>query len=346
MGDSTEEEEERFLRRHSRRMKLCPRGLFDRIRPHGFVLVFADRSNGLNQLDYVRPTPGLDGMFDRLSVHSNIVGDYASVGVLTAITPSEFRHASTDAVFPDLPSSESLAFDCRSVGAARTSERQIADAVPSLFQQIREQAARLHAATNGARASVERYLKEVCPSDDLSETFDRLRNRATAEQATYAEKCIATQFVHALNLQDFRIVWQICQLAQVVCWEHAPQELIGLNELGQRPSPLQIEAHQRLQILASRMAFEPGWPMKDQLVPRRFDQLADAAPWRDTKIGSVGAALDDYFDANEMRCECGRLWRYVSHKLSGDEALSVDVCCGNAHDGNQNLSVSALQNTR
>ena len=58
MNDMTEEEEEQYIREHARRMKISPWRLLDQIRPLGFELARCDRTNGVNEMEFIRSTPG------------------------------------------------------------------------------------------------------------------------------------------------------------------------------------------------------------------------------------------------------------------------------------------------
>ena len=142
MGDRTEREESRFLREHSRRLKIRPLNLAKVLEPNGFFLVFANRSNGMNQIDLVRRSPDVDGLFDRLTVHGNIAGDDVSVSVLSSITPSEFRNASTDAVM-----GTDCDLTCRTEQEARVAEQKIEQMVVSSSSQLRQQAENLSSST-------------------------------------------------------------------------------------------------------------------------------------------------------------------------------------------------------
>ncbi len=77
----SQEDEEHFLRRVGKRMRIHPEGLLRLLQPLGFILLYANRNHGLNELKYLRPTPGLPGLFDLLELKADVGGDQLAVYV-------------------------------------------------------------------------------------------------------------------------------------------------------------------------------------------------------------------------------------------------------------------------
>lgn len=344
MSDRTEEEEERFIRQHARRLKVSPERLLDALRPHGFFLASADRTHGINQIDYARPTPNCFGLFDQLSLHADITGAHASLSIQTALVPGAGCSARFDAVYPESRPARATDLQCGTLRQARDAEEWIAGNVPEMFAGFHQHVVEFYEVTARARRAADEYLSAIAPSTDLDEIFSRVCERASDEQQDDARRYLATQYLRHFNLERFRLVWEICQLTQVLCWKHEDEALVGLNGYRGPPTPMRVEAHRRLQICASRLAREAGWPIDDPLVPPRRDELLDPAPWRDEKLDAVGAAIDDYLESTDARCACGRLWRYVTHTFSANSSeLAVAVRCGASHDGTVAINVAGLR---
>ena len=200
----------------------------------------------------------------------------------------------------------------------------------------------LHDRTASARQGASRYLRELAPSKDLQESFDRLKQRANCEQQEYSVECLTHQLLQSMNLVSFRLVWEICQLSQVMFWEHDPKYLLGVD-VDSPIDSLRVEAHQRILIMASRLAREGGWPIKDPLVPSREDELEDLVPWRDAKLKKTESAIELFLDETNARCDCGARWRYVAHRLTSE--LVVLVRCSRGHESSVELDVRSLQSS-
>lgn len=345
MNDMSEEEEEQFVRENARRMKVSPWRLLQLIQPLGFQLLRSSRDHGINEMEFVRDTPGYEGLFDLFSVHSNIYGDPVSVSISTAITPGRFHHGITDTISRSGQELGEFQFQAPTQQKAKQIEHRIAELIPVWFDLLEVEQPAFHEVTRSARTAVTRYLVELAPSNDLHETWSRLLAAASREQHQLAEKLLKTQFLTDLNLASFRLVWEICQLMQVLHWEHELDELRGLIELKTPATELQIEAHRRLQILASRLAREPGWPSDDPLVPVRNDELLDPAPWRDTKLDRTGAAIEEYLETTAQSCPCGKPWRLRNHRVEGSGEsgrLLLMVRCAAGHEHQLRVNADAL----
>lgn len=89
--------------------------------------------------------------------------------------------------------------------------------------------------------------------------------------------------------------WQPCpswsNSARTTPWHLMSPECSRTPAGGELKDARLIVDIQQLQICASRLAREPGWPIDDPPVPPGRDELLDPAPWRDEKLDTDGAQL-------------------------------------------------------
>lgn len=338
MSDRTEEEEERWIRRVARRMPVHPERLLDRLRPLGFVLIFANRDAGLNEIDLLRPAPGLPGLFDIIHVKADIYGGGASVGIYQSIVP--FGHTSPCAVSWHVPASRfgysNDHADVRGVAQAKEFECRVADAALDLFSELHQREGEiLYRETASAREAAARYLVALQPDCSLVDTWNRLRASAATDQREQAQRYVRNECLCSFNLENDRIVWEIAGLCQVLYWERHGIQFRGLGgETNyRRANENDIEAHRRFQIVASRLARSPGWPAVDPLVPSRCDS-EEFVTWREGKPSRVAESFDDYMATAGHRCVCGKMLYYVKHAVRGVGGPVAEVLtrCNNGHE--------------
>lgn len=344
MSDRSEEQEERYLRLVGRRMKIHPEGLLNRLRPLGFILLYANRHHGMNELEYLRPTPGLPGLFDLLQIKADVRGEHLAVYVSQTIVAHQ---RGVDAFVP----ATSYGYErhdarVRSVAEAIELEERLGCAAPDLFSaHLKSAGAAYYEETNSARAAAERYLSMLQPSDNLTETLQRLKASATEEQWQAALEFIRRDNIDPLNLVDFRPVWEIAGLCQVLYWEQrdTPYRGIGGGVSPRLATAADNEAHWRLHLVASRLARAPGWPIDDPLVPKRHD-LEETILWRDIKPPYVAQVFDRYLATIDRRCVCGKCLYYVRHEINEDEPRTAAVLarCNNGHEEFVELAAAGL----
>jgi hypothetical protein len=335
MSDRDDFEEERFLRRVGRRMKVHPEALLRQLQPLGFVLTHANRNFGLNELKYLRPTPDLPGLFDLLELGADVTGNHVVVYVAQGIVA---HHSPCVKVANFIPPAS---YGCKSDKvysdhAAIALETQLAQALPTLLADLLEREGRnFYEETASARAAAERYLAALQPSADLPETLQRLRSSATEEQWQHALEYVRRESVSTLNLVDFRTVWEIAGLCQVLYWEQPDQPFRGIpgGVPYKQASAIDREAHYRFHVVASRLARAPGWPIADPLVPLRCD-LEETIVWRDHKPPYVAQVFDRYLSSTDRRCVCGKCLYYVRHFVHDQEPRKAEVLarCNNGHE--------------
>ena len=333
MSDRTEDEDERYVRRVARRMAVDPDHLARCLKPHGFTLIYANRHEGINRIELLRPSITLSGLFDEVAVSSNIHGEPPGVDAGVSISPgggyaktalSEFIPA-TDYGYARAQAGP------RYANEGRRFSTQLAEAIPRVFGRLYETQARtFHEQTASARAAAERYLKHVRASTDLDETLQRLRN-----QATETQKELTRQYLERETLTPFygRIIWEITLLCHVLLWERSSESCLGKVNYRHENSD-EIEAHRRIQIVLSRLARRPGWPLHDPLVPNRpLDE--ESTPWRDGKPSLVAELFDEHLAAEGKHCECGRHFAYLSHVINSNHhppTARVTIRCNAGHE--------------
>jgi len=346
MSDRTEEEEDRYLRRVGRRMKIHPEGLLEQLRPLGFILLHAARDFGSNELAYLRPAPSVSGLFDILKLKSDVRGSELSIDVTQAIV----SHPTPCVSVRSWISATRLGYDRNTakIGAVAQAievERRLVQAVPELFAECFERHGRaLFESTATAREAAERYLVTLQPSADLQETLQRIRAAATETQWQQALEYIRRDSIRPLNLVDFRPLWEIAGLCQVHYWERpAPFRGIGGGVIWSRANDDDREAHWRFHLVASRLARAPGWPVIDPLVPNRSD-LEETIPWRDQKPPYVAQVFDRYLATIDRRCACGKCLYYVRHTVLDQEPRTAAVLarCNNGHEETIELAAAGL----
>lgn len=338
MSDRTEDEEERYIRRVARRMPVQPERLLDHLRPQGFLMIDANRDDGINEIVYLRNTPGLPDFFDIIKVDSNIHGEDPSVTIYQSILPTGHQSPCVKAVDEYVPATrygyQKQSADFSTTSATKRFERRLAEAVPMLFSDLFEREGRaLYDDSRSAREAAERYLSAIKPNVNLVDTFDRLKARATPEQWSRAQSYVQSELLSFFRVEDFKVIWNIAGLAQVVCWERDGVPFRGLREVSYvMANEDDIEAHRRFQLVSSRLARNPGWPMIDPLVPNRRD-LEEQVYWRDGKPSYIAELFDEHLAASEKRCDCGKSLYYVRHHVrAGQHLADVLVRCTNGHE--------------
>ena len=352
-----EDEEQRWLRQNARPMPVDPGRLERLLKPQGWVLTLADRHSGLNEIHFRRPAPGLEGLFDFVEVKSGVRGDGADINIGLSpflndlcyseiqehVSATRYGYARDDA-------------DFKSKGASKLFEERVAAALPGLFDQLHAaHGARLAAKSASARRAAERYLQELRASDDLHETYARLRKMASPKQLEQADRYLRRESILTYNLVDFRIVSEIAALCQILYWERPqpPKPFQGSGESNLRDwdgdNPEDYEAHARFQLVASRLARESPWPLVDPLVPNRRDQ-EEAIPWRDGKPSATAEAVDEFLTTADRRCACGKALYYLRHavrKGAGSPVIELTVRCNSGHEQQLEFAAAALsQGTR
>jgi hypothetical protein len=336
-----DEEEERYIRRIARRMPIRPDRIARHLDQHGFVLTYANREKGINQIDLLRPSPTLIGLFDIIHLKSGVRGGTPSVEINISVIPEGHGNVAVTTVGMDVPATQ-FGFskdhpDLKTSSDSKIFERQLADVIPELFIELSEGDGRqLHDATARARRAAERYLTELRPTKDLHETLARLRKTASAQQWDRSQHYVNNEFISTFNLKDFRVVSDIAGLCQILYWEDPDADLHGLREVYyEGANPDDIEAHRRFHLVASRLAREPGWPIVDPLVPSRNDELDDLTPWREGKPSQVAQLFDEHLASNDKNCKCGKALHYLRHSLRkdiGPPVAQICVRCNNGHE--------------
>lgn len=346
MADWTDDELARYLRRNGRRMKIHPEALLRQLQPLGFILLLAARGDGLNELEYLRPTPDVPGLFDILKLKGDINGGRLTVYIWQAIVSHHSPCINVDVYVPatsygyedDFPKS-------RTVADAIELEARLVRAVPKLFADLFESQGRaFYEETSTARSAAERSLIALKPSSDLNETLQRLRATATDEQWQQTREYIRRSLVTSLNLVDFQTVWEIAGLCLILSWERpAPFRAVGGEVDWRDANADDREAHFRFHLVASRLARAPGWPIVDPLVPNRCD-LEDTIVWRDFKPTYVAQVFDKYLATIDRRCACGKCLYYVRHTVDEQEPRTAEVLarCNNGHEETIELAAAGL----
>ena len=346
MNHSSDYDQEQFLRRVGRPMKVHPEALLRQLQPQGFVLTFASRTFGLNEIKYLRPTPGSPGLFDLLELKGDTTGNHLAVyvaqSIVSHITPccrvSQFVPVAKYGRHSDKIYSDTQAIEM---------ENGLAQAVLALFAELHEREGRaFYEETTSARTAAERYLESLQPSTDLNETLQRLRPTANEQQWLQALEYVRRDSLTPLNMLDFRTVWEIAGLCQVLCWERSA-EFRGIpgGVPWKQATADDREAHFRLHLVASRLARAPGWPLVDPLVPNRCD-LEDTIVWRDLKPRYVAQVFDKYLATIDRRCACGKCLYYVRHHLHEQEPRTAEVLarCNNGHEETIEFAAAGLGN--
>src|SRR5262245_57783316 len=132
-----DQEEEDYVRRIARPMQVHPDRVAELLHPLGFFLTYANRRDGVNSINFLRPPPSLECLFEGVHLDSNIPGESCVVtigisalphlsrvfGVSEYVPATRYGNAREDANL-DRP------------GDARQFERRLAAALPGLFAQL------------------------------------------------------------------------------------------------------------------------------------------------------------------------------------------------------------------
>jgi hypothetical protein len=345
MSDRDVFEEEQFLRRVGRRMRISPEALLRQLQPLGFVLTYASRNFGLNELNFLRPTPDVPGLFDILELKADVSGNHVAVHVAQAIVPQPVWFVRVSNFVP--PASYGCKSDkVYSDAAAIALETQLVQAVPTLLAELHEREGRiLYEQTATARAAAERYLTMLQPSTDLQETLQRLRSLATAQQWEQVLEYVRREQISTLNLVEFRTVWEIAGLCQFLFGEQPECMFRGIpgGVPHKQATADDREAHLRFHLVASRLARAPGWLIVDPLVPKRCD-LEETIVWRDHKPPHVAQVFDRYLSSTDRRCDCGKCLYYVRHFVHEQEPRKAEILarCNNGHELTIELAADGL----
>jgi hypothetical protein len=340
MSDRTEEEEERYIRRVARRMPVHPERLLDYLRPLGFVVIYANRDEGINEINYLRTTPGLPDFFDIANVKSNIHGNGASLTIYQSIIPAGHECPCVKAVDEYVPATrygyDREFADFRHASDSKRFERRVAEAIPTLFSELfHREGKALYNSSRPAREGAERYLAAANPDVKLVETLGRLKASASDEQWKQSQHYVQNELLSAFNVENFKLIWDIAGLCQVLFWERNGVPYRGLGGATNyiKATADDIEAHRRFQIVASRLARQPGWPAVDPLVPNRTDP-EEHLLWREGRPPRVAELIDDHLAASDRQCKCGKKLYYVNHKVRGGSQQIADVLarCNNGHE--------------
>ena len=215
--------------------------------------------------------------------------------------------------------------------------KRLADGVPAIFADLYEQHAnRFYEQTIDARAAATRYLKHIAATADLNETLQRMRANADEEHSRLAKKFMTTE---GNTLSHGRDLWEIALLCHVKLWERSPEACLGVVNYKDEQSDA-IEAQRRINIVVSRLARCPGWPLHDPLVPnRQIDE--EERPWRDGKPSMVAELIDDHLEAGDKRCECGRLFSYQSHDVdtsTSSPTAQITIRCNAGHEDTMEMA--------
>jgi hypothetical protein len=345
MSERDDFEAEQFLRRVGRRMKVSPEALLRQLQPLGFVLTYASRNFGLNELHYLRPTPACPGLFDVLELKADVSGNHVAVHIAQAIVSHQAWFVRVANFVPP------VSYGCKSDrvysdAAAIALENQLAEAVPALLAELHgREGQALYQQTATARAAADHYLTMLQPTADLNETLQRLRSSATERQWEQALEYVRREQVSSFHLVDFRTVWEIAALCLVLNWEHPNQGFRGIPG-GVPPKQATADdraAHLRFHLVASRLARAPGWPIVDPLVPNRYD-LEETIAWRDHKAPYVAQVFDRYLSSTDRRCVCGKCLYYVRHFVHEQEPRKAEVLarCNNGHEVTIELAAEGL----
>jgi len=341
MGDRTEDEEERYIRRVARPMPVDPNHLARCLKPHAFTLIYADREEGMNEIRFRRPSSAFKGLFDEVTVKSNIRGEGTSVNAAVSIAPGGWGKT---AISQYVPATE-YGYEREHHGpkTARDGKRfctRLADAIPRIFTDLYEtRASAFYEQSATARTAAERYLKHLRVTVDLHETFERLKSQATDIQLEKARQYLKRETFTSFGFErDWRIIWEITVLCHVLLWERSEESCLGQVNYRHEESD-EIEAHRRMHIVASRLARQPGWPLHDSLVPNR-PLHEESIPWRDGKPSLVAELFDEHLAAEDKRCVCGRRFSYLSHNVDADRnppTATVTIRCNAGHEDNVDM---------
>jgi hypothetical protein len=350
MGDRTDEEEERWARSNAKRMPIDPIYLERALKPLGFTLIRAARGQGSNDIRFLRPCAKHVGVFDVLDVKSGVeaVRTWADVAMTLSPDMSSVRVR----VRLHVPATK-LGYPSNRAPKTKREGTEYCDrlvnAIPALFEELSvADGAALVTSSATALAAVERYLTFLQVSDDLHETFQRLRRQTTDAQWDLTQKYLKFQTLDSLGLEkDWRIIWELTILCHVFLWERALENCLRMTR--ERPENAdEIEVLRRISIMLSRLARQPGWPLHDPLVPNRPLQENEEVPWREGKPTMVAELFDEQLAANHPRCVCGRVFHYREHRLKANQnppLALVNIRCNAGHEGQIELAWNAAVDT-
>lgn len=289
--------------------------LEESLKPLGFILTAADRGRGSNDVELLRPSPSHLGLFEKTRLGAPISGSPVWIHIGVSIGSFYF--------FP-CTITRTLSIDAEPPFLDRLHE-----IISSLFSGFyADEGEDFYKETKSARNAAERYLTLLKASSDLDETLARLRQSASKEQLDRAQDFMRGEHLETFHIEEYHTVHEIASLCQILYWEFPERPFKALQKSD--ATKADIEADRRFQIVASRLARAPGWPIHDSLVPIR-KQLCTSVPWRDWKPTGEGEICEEYLVKAEKLCECGKLLHYMEHKtISG--TLSMRARCNNGHE--------------
>lgn len=346
MSDLTDDEEERLVRRVARRMPVDPVQLADNLDEQSFILVEADREEGTNEISFDRPSKTIEGLFDGVHVKSNIRGEGASVYIGIGEAPGLYGRFGLSRYVPAQEygyRNEKAEF--RTLADRKRFCERLSQFLPKIFAEFyRTDGTAFAAETMLARQAAERYLRYIAASVDLHETLARLKAKATDAQWKQSQRLFQGEQLDTFDLADnWRVIWEIAALCHVLLWEFPNRPYMGVSDPNRDcpPTTDDIEVHRRIQIVASRLARAPGWPLVDSLVPNRPILNEETIPWRDGKPSLVAELFDEHLSAAKRCCLCGRPFYYLSHSINSNRnppTAVVKIRCNAGHEATEDMA--------
>jgi|GEM_PF-4253121 len=337
-------EKREFYRSQSRAMPISAKRLLGLL-PGRFNISSETKGDMSNEILLVAPSTELPGLFEIIEITAGITGEYASATLCFSIVPRSLFVAlgvasSDDEAMIDLGSDFADLQDTsiNSQKARRAFEKRVSKVAITAMSRLGEaRGKQLQQDTVETRRAVDRYLSDLRPSRDLSDTLKQLKSRANREQIERSQKLLkGGTGICTFGLDEDRTIWDIAWLCQVLHSEFAFERYQGcVSERVYQPTPEDIEAYRRVWILASRLAGEIGWPKPDPLVPERSEEHADESPWPDQPPQSVPDLCAQFLASRTQRCSCGKELQYVSYqtKETDDDCVIVIRCrCANGHE--------------
>jgi hypothetical protein len=301
------------------------------------------RDHTVNDVDVIMRPRDLPGLFAVLQVSASVDGESVAPYLFVSIVPGACSLAGMSVGGFVPPEDYAATSDPRDRGPrirtadeARDFEQRLSSAVPRLEARLtRGEGRAFLEETNAARAAAERYLRSLQPGQDLQETLSRLRRRSGDDEWNLA-RTFARYCVRSVGLSEDRLVFDIAALCHVLFAEDAARPFPDFAGFRGRKSatPPQLELIRRVDLTASRLAREPGWPEDDPLVPRRPDPDAPITPLESPESQSVADLFDAYVASRNLTCGCGRPLAYVSHTIDRTDdppSLLVTARCTQSH---------------
>ena len=342
MDFESEEAEERYWRRKSRSMKVCPERLAERLQPQGFLLVEAWLPNGINEIRLLRAHPELESLFETVQLKGDPTGEEVDVSLKVSLVPDRAsEYVSAHWYCPATLYGYTTEYaDLTAKQQALDFEARLADWLPRLFQELTEASGhKLLEDSVQSRLAAERYLIRLMPSVSLQETHSRISQQAESRDFDLMRTMLDGEIrPFGTNLVEQRLVAETAALCHILYRESDEpfhSWYSSRHTVPYKPKTCDLEAHRRYYLVGSRLSRSPGYPKVDRLVPNRDDELHNLTPWRGRPADRVADCADDYLEAGNHRCECGKRLFYVSHVLSAHDTLAgatMTTRCTNGHD--------------